>query len=513
MFSYPSLLWFFPILGLVILLHLINMFRHRRVEWAALEFLLAGYRKSRMRILLQQFLLMILRTLAVGAVILMFAGLKFEGIFADWFGGKPTHHIILLDDSFSMNDRNSVLDGATLFEDAIAVIRKIVDTTSRRKSDDRLTLVRLSRATAVEKGEEPDLAELLLHSEDLQIIQNAIETFRPSQSSDKPEQLLSAAVSLIRQSNTRLKPIVYFLSDFRRQDWENPVSILKNLEEIRQQGGMVRMIRITDKERANLSIDQLELVDGIHAADIDLLLDATITNHSQDDAENIPLVLLVDGQSQSSITVPKIKAGEQTTPPIRFPVRLNGSEQHRIEVQLQPDTIPDDNRRFLVLNVPESLEVLLISSEKRVPVLESSTQYIRVALSPGGTKSGIRTRIESPSFLASKPLTSFNAIFLLDIPLLEPTAIKALEEYVMAGGGVAFFSGTENNFDFIRNELYKNGTGLFPVAPIAETILEPDFLSKTPDITVTTHPVFRLFGEGESPLLGSVKIERYLAAE
>jgi uncharacterized membrane protein len=145
--------------------------------------------------------------------------------------------------------------------------------------------------------------------------------------------------------------------------------------------------------------------------------------------------------------------------------------------------------------------------------LESSTQYVRVALSPGGTKSGIRTRIESPSFLAGKPLTSFNAIFLLDIPLLEPAAVKALEEYVAAGGGAAFFSGTENNLDFIRNELYKNGTGLFPVAPIAETVLEPDFLSKTPDITVTAHPVFRLFGEGESPLLGSVKIERYLAAE
>jgi hypothetical protein len=43
--------------------------------------------------------------------------------------------------------------------------------------------------------------------------------------------------------------------------------------------------------------------------------------------------------------------------------------------------------------------------------------------------------------------------------------------------------------------------------------LEPDFLSKTPDIAVTTHPVFRLFGDGESPLLGSVKVERYLGVE
>jgi hypothetical protein len=513
MFSYPVLLWFFPILGLVVLIHLINMFRHRRIEWAALEFLLAGYRKSRMRIFLQQFLLMLLRILVVTFIILMLAGPKLEGTLSNWFSGKPIHHIILLDDSFSMNERNSAQGGVPLFEDTVAVIRRIVDTTSRRKSNDRLTLVRLSRAAVVEKGESPDIAELFLNSEELPIIQSSLETLQPSQSADKPEQLLAAAVMLIRQSNTRLKPVVYFLSDFRRQHWENPTPILKHLTEIRELGGMVRMIRVTDKEHTNLSIDHLELVDGIHATDIDILLDTKITNHSQEDVENIPLVLLVDGQSQSIVTIPKIKAGEQTVPPVRFPVRLNSSEPHRIEVQLPPDAIPDDNRRFLILNVPEALEVLIISSEKHVSASDSSTHYIRLALSPGGTKSGIRTRIEPPSFLANKPLAPFHAIFLPDIPLLEPAAVKALEEYVTSGGGLALFPGTETNLDFIRNELYKNGNGLFPASPISETVLEPDFLSKTPDITVVAHPVFRLFGEGESPLLGSVKIERYIGVE
>ncbi|MDR1963773.1 MAG: hypothetical protein LBQ50_08335, partial [Planctomycetaceae bacterium] len=268
---------------------------------------------------------------------------------------------------------------------------------------------------------------------------------------------------------------------------------------------------MTDQERPNFSIDRLELVDGIHAAEVDLLLDVKITNRSQEDAENIPVLLLINGQTQSNQTIPKLKAGEQTTPPVRFSVRLNGSGQHRIEVQLQPDTIPDDNRRFLVLNVPEALEVLLISPQTTAS--DSSALYVRVALSPGGAKSGIRTRIEPPSFLTTKPLNPFNAVFLIDIPLLEPAAVKALEEYVAKGGGVAFFPGQESNLDFLRNELYKNGTGLFPVAPIAETPLDPNFLTKTPDIAVSNHPIFRLFGEGESPLLGSVKIERYLGIE
>jgi hypothetical protein len=52
---------------------------------------------------------------------------------------------------------------------------------------------------------------------------------------------------------------------------------------------------------------------------------------------------------------------------------------------------------------------------------------------------------------------------------------------------------------------------LFPVDLERETTLEPDFLSKAPDVSVAEHPIFRLFGKGESPLLSSVKIEKYLS--
>ena len=130
MFTYPALLWFLPILGAVVLIHLINMFRHRRVEWGAMEFLLASYKKSRTRILLQQLLLMLLRTAAVAAVILMFADPKLEGELAQWLGatwlGKGgTHHIVLLDDSYSMNERNLAQGGTLLFEEAIAVVNEL----------------------------------------------------------------------------------------------------------------------------------------------------------------------------------------------------------------------------------------------------------------------------------------------------------------------------------------------------------------------------------------------------
>ncbi len=512
MFTYSALLWFLPLAGLVVLIHLINMFRHRRVEWAALEFLLAGYRKSRTRILLQQLLLMLLRTLAFVAAVLMFAQPKLEGPLAEFFGGKPTHHIVLLDDSYSMNDRNAAQGGTPLFDDIKGLVRQIAENGLKRKTNDRLTLVRFSQANGVLHGEEPDIAELTLDNAGFQVVQETLGNLESSETAAGSEEPLRAAIHVLRLSKVRLKPVVYFLSDFRQRNWDNPAPLLKSLGEIHELGGMIRMVRATDHERPNLSIADLTLVPGIHAADVDLLLDATVVNHGQEDADNIHVAITVDGKSQSGQTIPKVKARDRTTPPLRFPVRLEGTQAHRVEVQLQPDAIPNDNARFLALDVPPALGVLLITPNRQASASDSA-QYVRVALAPGGAKSGIHARVEPPSFLSTAKLEQFSAIFLLDVPKLDPSAIRALEDYVAAGGGLAMFFGPDADLAFARSELYKNGNGISPVAPLTEGTLPPDFLSQTPDMSVVMHPIFRLFGSGESSLLQNVKIEKYIAVE
>ena len=504
MFTFPGLLWFLPLLGAVVLIHFINMFRHRRVEWGAMEFILASYKKSRTRILLQQLLLMFLRTLAVATVILMFAGPKLEGKLAGWLGGG-THHIILLDDSYSMNERNLTQGGTLLFDDAIAVIQKIVENgISGNNGNDRLSLLRLSSA-------EPVLYELPLRSDNLTEVHNALNILKPSSFAHDPETMLIRGGDLARQS-VGLNPVIYFLSDFRRRNWENPAPFLTQIETIRQHGGTVRLIRIAQAEQPNLGIEQLHIVEGIHAADIDILIDATVVNYGSEVADNVLVTLFIDDQMRAQQTILHILPGSKTVPPVRFPIKVIGTEPHRVEVRLQPDALPDDNQRHIALQVPEFLEILLITPSF-FAVRESSAQFVRVALAPGGTKSGIRIRHETPSYLSEKPLESYSAIFLLDLPSLEPAAVRALENYVSNGGGVAFFPGTDTDLDFVRTQLYKSGTGLFPAAPVMVQELLPDYLTNVSDVRVLPHPIFRLFGDGESPLLSSLLIERYLAVE
>src|ERR1700675_157338 len=95
-------MWF---LAAPVLIHLINMLRHQRVQWAAMEFLLASQKKFRTWVILKQLLLLLLRMAAIALVVLALAQPLLPEKMGGFLGGRPTHHIVLLDDSFSMSDR------------------------------------------------------------------------------------------------------------------------------------------------------------------------------------------------------------------------------------------------------------------------------------------------------------------------------------------------------------------------------------------------------------------------
>ncbi|MDA1041420.1 MAG: BatA domain-containing protein, partial [Planctomycetota bacterium] len=104
-FDFQSLLWWgLPVVAAPIVIHLINLLRHRRVTWAAMEFLLASQRKYKTRVLLKQLLLLLMRVAAVLGIVLALAGPRWSNSLAGILGGGRTAHVILLDDSFSMGD-------------------------------------------------------------------------------------------------------------------------------------------------------------------------------------------------------------------------------------------------------------------------------------------------------------------------------------------------------------------------------------------------------------------------
>src|SRR5207253_2538926 len=89
-FIHQALTWGFLLALVPLLIHLINMMRHRRVRWAAMEFLLASYKKHRKWIWLKQLLLLLARMAAVALVVAMLAQLKTRDQWLAIFGGRVT---------------------------------------------------------------------------------------------------------------------------------------------------------------------------------------------------------------------------------------------------------------------------------------------------------------------------------------------------------------------------------------------------------------------------------------
>src|SRR5262245_23865675 len=144
-FVHQALTWGFLLALVPLLIHLINMMRHRRVKWAAMEFLLASYKKHRKWIWLKQLLLLLARMAAVALVVAMLAQLKTRDQWLAIFGGRVTHHYVVLDDSYSMSDR---VAGASAMDAAKQVIGAIIGRATQEDSPQKLTLIRYSQARA-----------------------------------------------------------------------------------------------------------------------------------------------------------------------------------------------------------------------------------------------------------------------------------------------------------------------------------------------------------------------------
>ena len=215
MFEFPSLLWFLPLVGLPILIHLINVLRHKRIRWAPMEFLLQSQKRNRTWVMLKQFLLLLLRIVAVAAVILMLAQPKLQNSLGALVGGSKTHHIVLLDDSFSMSDH---WGDTTAFKQARNVIARLGAQLSREGGRQEFTLLLYSQASHHGGGVKAVLSREPVSRTFKDTLSERLATLHPSQLSVGPAEGLGAVEQMVREGNDS-STVVYVVSDFRAKDW------------------------------------------------------------------------------------------------------------------------------------------------------------------------------------------------------------------------------------------------------------------------------------------------------
>lgn len=497
-FNQP-LLWGLLILGVPILIHLINLMRHKRIPWAAMEFLLVSQKKNSRWIRLKELLLLLLRLAAIAAIVMIVARPLLNSQFARWFGAGRTHHIVLLDDSFSMSDRFAE---RSAFQDANQVIRRIAEQAALQSAQS-FSLLRFSRAGRAAGGTKADMLQELVDSRFAERVENLLRTIEPSQFAAGPGPALKAVEQMIGERGDENR-IVYVVSDFRAGQWDEPGDVSKSLARLNDAKAQIHLINCVDATHGNLSLVSLVPQRRTRAAGIPLSMDVTVANHGGDVVRGVSVLVEEDGNARPAVEIDQIAPGQSETR--TFPVFFATGGTHLIKASLAADTVLADNTRYSMVQLPASLNVLIIDSDPDT----AHARFFATALAPGGTaKTGIVPRIESPGFLNNQPLSSYDSIFLLNIDRLDVSAIDALEAYTKAGGGIGFFLGERSTGKFFTDKLYRDGQGLFPLPLVGDTPLLVDRLDKGADLEVTDHPVFKIFAGERNSFLAAVTVERY----
>lgn len=502
-FLNPTLLWGLGLLALPVLIHLINLLRHRRVPWAAMEFLLESQRRNSTWIKLKQLFLLLLRMAAVAGVVLLVAQPIGCNQLGRFLGGRKTQHIVLLDDSFSMADRWA---DTSAFYEAKKVIERIGDELSRQAMSQTFTLLRFSRAGRAADGTPADFYEERVTSDFGERLKDRLRSMRPSQRAVGPDAALRAADGWIYKEKDEDR-VVYLVSDFRVHEWQESDQLAKTLARLDAAGVQLRLINCVDAAHANLAITSLEPMRGTRAAGAPFYMAVTVSNFGSDPMESVPVALQEDGQARPALTIDRIGPGDSETR--RFSVYFQTAGEHTIAAALSSDPLATDNVRFAVVDLPASVPVLLIDGDRDLV----NARYLAAAVAPGGAvKTGIDPQIESPGYLNNKPLDRFQAVYLLDVGHLDQPAIDSLEKYVKQGGGLGIFLGENCRPGFYNEKLYREGAGLFPLPLLQKTQLLVDRLEKGADLEVSDHPIFRVFAGERNSYLSAVLVDWYLAS-
>ena len=502
-------------IAIPVLIHLINLLRHRRVQWAAMDFLMKSYKKNRNWIRMKQLFLLLSR---IAALLLALALLSQVSCRSDrisrLLGGGTTHHYVLLDDSFSMSQQ---LNQGEVFDRARETVSKIA-LRAKDRPNQLFTLLRFSKTNSEVDGVAAEINGLLVDSRFDQILEDAKGTLKTSNLAVGPNPALEVAAELIEQRIDE-NAIVYVLSDFRRNQWQAATESGKLMARIEEAGAAVELIACTETGKRNLAVVDLRPVSNLRTAGVPAMMQIAVKNYSESAAERIqvgiqqltfesvgldritPSELKPKPEDLPTVFIERIEAGETATR--QFPGLFNANGTQVTIATLPDDAVAIDNVRYNTTTFNSSTRVLMIDDAQQL-----HAKFLSLALTPV-EMTGIEPDIRTREFLRDASLdqlNQFDVVYLLDVNRVDERAVKNLEAFAESGGGICFFLGPKTNLQFYNSQLYRDGKGLLPMA-LGKAIELPELLEEpVPDIAAVQHSVFAPMLSEKNSLLNLVQV-------
>ncbi len=478
-----------------LLIHLWNRRKYQETEWAAIEFLLAAARRNARRLQLRQWVLLAVRTAIVVLVVTALAEPFFDQLGMRFMPGGRTHKLLVVDGSYSMDYRPT---DRSRFEQAKQLAVQIVEASG---PSDAFTLVMMGSPAQVIVGTPAlETGSFVKEIESLRLTHAAAD--------------LSSTLALVRKMVERVTAKhrrlehheVYFLTDLGRNTWapatqDDPagVELQRQIDQLSAQARLI-VFDLGQPEPENLAVVHLKRNEPFTIAGHQATFDVNLRNFGTRPRLRQVVQWAVDDRPVGETLVDLPPGGEAS---VSFGHRFETPGQHVVSVQLSPDLLEVDNRRWLSVPVKSQLRTLCVGSQPQ------ATKYLDLALNPTGSRqSPVHNQTVPESALSELDLGQFDSVFLANVGQFTKTEARLLVRYLRQGGGLVFFLGDQvipSRYNALLASERRPGERVLP-ARLGPIVQEAQYRFDALDYR---HPLVRVFRGQEQAGLLTTPVYRY----
>ena len=415
-FIYPAFLWTLAFVAVPVIIHILNLRRHKTVYFSNVDLLKKVRKQTQRRSKLKQLLILASRILLITALVLAFAkpyipSGKAEKQMANNVVG------IYIDNSFSMNAEGP--EGKAIE----SARQKAFTIVNGSRPDTRFAL--LTNSLDEQQSRFYSKSEMISLLSDVEVSHNG------TQLSTILLRYSGMMQHFLKETNKSL----YLISDFQKNssDFDNvKADTISNYN----------FVPVPVNNLANLYIDSCWFEAPTHHFNQIEQLNVSIVNQSDEDYQQIPVKFYLNDSLKALASVDFVK-GERKVIQLQYTNLNKGLQLGRVEITDYP--IVYDNNLYLTYRVKLYLNALLIEenenkASRNIKALFSKDDYIKLD-------------VERADRLQISSLSNYSTIFLNEIRTISSGLAEELDRFVRNGGTLVVIPNLLCNIESYNNLL------------------------------------------------------------
>ncbi|MDX1641207.1 MAG: BatA domain-containing protein [Balneolaceae bacterium] len=450
-FLNPFFLFALLTVAVPLLIYLLNIRKPKKVRFSTLAFFDSLKSTALKRIRIKRWLLLLIRSLAILALVLAASRPFLPPEFGWTSNNQPKAIGIVIDNSPTMNrvDRNG-----PYFEQAKNAIRDIL---SIAGNDDRI-LVDVTNGSSLNIPLISKRAAL-----------NRLEDISTINAGNYLQQRLQSVTERIQEADEPNK-ILYLITDGQESqfsDIENENSVFENIN--------VQVIQVGSGDALNIGYENVSIEYGGLSQTANLQLRAILKNAGNQPAANQFINLYQDGEliSQQAFDLDTGSNRE-----FLFDIPVSEMDSVRVELLLEGDELSFDNRYYAAIELPEEKNILVFNQQ---PETEDFQSYLLPLLEIASDDSGrMNILFAYVNTFQLSQLNQYDAVILDGIRTIPDYLSESLIDHVQEGAGLLFLPAANGDvtsynrlLNFSNSGRYSDVLGIYGSFEPLDRMAEP----------------------------------------